>query len=56
MQYHITQNAKNQFLKEGDYITVTNISTTVGCNKKLILKFREPYVVKSFSPHDKYVH
>lgn len=40
--------------KENDYVMVTNVDVTVGHNKKLIPKFRGPYVVRKVLKHDRY--
>lgn len=34
---------------------ITNVDVTIGRNKKLIPKFRGPYVVKKVLSHDRYV-
>lgn len=41
--------------KENDYVIITNTDVTVGCNKKLIPKFRGPYVIKKVLDRDRYV-
>jgi hypothetical protein len=41
--------------KEGDYVIIKNIDTTPGVNKKLIPKFKGPYVVKKVLDFDRYV-
>lgn len=41
--------------KENDYVMITNVDVTVGHNKKLIPKFRGPYVVRKVLNHDRYV-
>lgn len=41
--------------KEGDYVMIKNIDTTPGVNKKLIPKFKGPYVVKRVLRNDRYV-
>ncbi|CAH1713532.1 unnamed protein product [Aphis gossypii] len=38
-----------------DYVMITNVDVTVGHNKKLIPKFRGPYVVRKVLDHDRYV-
>ncbi|RLU21881.1 hypothetical protein DMN91_006258 [Ooceraea biroi] len=40
---------------EGDYVMITNIDTTVGANKKLIPKYKGPYVVHKCLGSDRYV-
>lgn len=39
---------------EGEYVMVSNVDTTIGANKKLIPKYRGPYVIKTVLPHDRY--
>lgn len=39
----------------GDFVVMRNVDTSVGSNKKLIPKFRGPYVVHKVLPHDRYV-
>ncbi|KAJ8975165.1 hypothetical protein NQ317_011994 [Molorchus minor] len=39
----------------GEYVMVANVDTTPGVNKKLISKYRGPYVIKSILPNDRYV-
>lgn len=41
--------------KEGDYVVVRHVDTSVGSNKKLLPRFRGPYVVKKKLDHDRYV-
>lgn len=41
--------------QEGDYFLITNTDTTVGTNKKLVPKYKGPYVVKRVLRHDRYV-
>ncbi|KAE9544875.1 hypothetical protein AGLY_000418 [Aphis glycines] len=38
-----------------DYVMITNVDVTVGHNKKLIPKFRGPYVIRKVLDHDRYV-
>lgn len=40
---------------EGDYVVITNTEVTPGYNKKLIPKYKGPYVVKKVLPNDRYV-
>ncbi|RYE17290.1 MAG: hypothetical protein EOP45_16045 [Sphingobacteriaceae bacterium] len=39
----------------GDFVVIKNVDTTVGKNKKLIPKYRGPYVVRKNLGHDRYV-
>jgi len=41
--------------KEGDYVMISNTDVTPGVNKKLIPKYKGPYVVKAVLDHDRYV-
>jgi len=41
--------------RENDYVMITNVDVTIGHNKKLIPKFRGPYVVRKVLNHDRYV-
>jgi len=41
--------------KVNDYVMVKNVDVTCGINKKLILKFKGPYVVKKVLEHDRYI-
>lgn len=38
----------------GEYVMVTNTETTVGVSKKLIPKYRGPYIIKTVLPNDRY--
>lgn len=39
----------------GDYVVIKNVDTSVGVNKKLIQRFRGPYVIHKKLPNDRYV-
>lgn len=41
--------------KVGDLVLIRNVDTTPGLNKKLLPKFRGPYVVNKVLEHDRYV-
>lgn len=40
--------------KEGDFVVIRNVDTSVGQNKKFLPRFRGPYVVKKKLPNDRY--
>lgn len=40
---------------EGDFVVMRNVNTSVGSNKKLIPKYRGPYIIHKVLPHDRYV-
>lgn len=40
---------------EGDYVMIKNVDTSAGVNKKLIPKFKGPYVIKKVLDCDRYV-
>lgn len=41
--------------ESGDYVVIRNVDTVIGTNKKLIPKYRGPYVVHKRLGHDRYV-
>ena len=41
--------------KEGDYVMIINTDVTPGVNKKLLPKYRGPYVVAKCLSHDRYL-
>lgn len=41
--------------KEGDYVMITNTDVTPEVNKKLIPKFKGPYVIKTVLDNDRYI-
>lgn len=41
--------------KEGDYVMICNTDVTPGVNKKLIPKFKGPYIVKTVLDNDRYI-
>ncbi|XP_037939272.1 uncharacterized protein LOC119672324 [Teleopsis dalmanni] len=41
--------------KEGDFVVIKNVDTTAGTNKKLLPKFKGPYVVQKKLQNDRYV-
>lgn len=50
-----TRSKKPHIYNAGDFVVIRNVDTSVGSNKKLIPKFRGPYVVHKVLPHDRYV-
>nr|XP_012225735.1 PREDICTED: uncharacterized protein LOC105674166 [Linepithema humile] len=53
-RYNLRRKAAREY-KVGDYIEIRNIETTPGINKKLLPKFKGPYIVKAVLDHDRYV-
>lgn len=41
--------------KEGDFVVIKNVDTTIGVNKKLLPKFKGPYEIHKKLPNDRYV-
>lgn len=41
--------------KEGDYVVIVNTDVTPGYNKKLIPKYKGPYIINKVLPNDRYV-
>lgn len=39
----------------GDYVVIKNTDTSTNTNKKLIAKFRDPYIIHKILPNDRYV-
>lgn len=55
LERHIKKVAPAKTYQIGDYVVIRNISTTVGVNKKLLPKYKGPYVIKEVLPHDRYI-
>jgi len=53
-RYNLRRKTAHKY-KVGDYVEIRNIETTPGVNKKLLPKFKGPYVVKKVLDHDRYV-
>lgn len=41
--------------QRGDFVVIRNVDTTVGANKKLLPRYRGPYLVHKVLPNDRYV-
>lgn len=41
--------------KVGEYVMLSNVDTTIGVSKKLIPKYRGPFIIKSVLPNNRYV-
>lgn len=52
---HLNRVAPAKIYQKGDYVVIRNINTTVGVNKKLLPKYKGPYVIEKVLPHDRYV-
>lgn len=52
--YNRKRKPPNQYA-EGDYVMIRNIDNTPGINKKLIPKYKGPYVIKTVLDHDRYI-
>lgn len=49
------KNKKPHVYKTGDYVMIKNISTTPGTNKKLLPKYKGPYIVNKVLDLDRYL-
>lgn len=47
IKYNLRRRPAREY-KVGDYVEIRNVETTPGINKKLIPKFKGPYVIKKF--------
>lgn len=59
-QKYATNRAQMRFkpakkYKKGEYVVILNVDTTVGPNRKIIPKYRGPYVIYKELGHDRYV-
>lgn len=54
-RYYNSKHKAATVYAQGDYVMIRNIDTTVGVNKKLIPKFKGPYVVKEVLDQDRYI-
>ena len=53
--YYNNKRKRAKTYEEGDYVMICNTDVTPGVNKKLIPKFKGPYVVKTVLDHDRYI-
>lgn len=49
------KNKPPEIFTEGEFVVIRHLDTTIGTNKKLIEKYRGPYVVHKILPNDRYV-
>jgi len=54
IQYKNRSSEPQQY-KVGDYVMIRNVDTTIGQNKKLIPKYRGPYMIHRVLSNDQYV-
>lgn len=55
-EYYFNKKHKDaKCYKEGDYVMIRNIDTSAGINKKLIPKYKGPYLVKQVLGSDRYI-
>ncbi|XP_026467877.1 uncharacterized protein LOC113371470 [Ctenocephalides felis] len=53
-RYHDKRSKEAEKYKIGDMVMITNVDTTIGVNKKLLPKYKGPYLVKKVLDHDRY--
>jgi len=53
-RYYNQKHKEAKCYKEGDYVMIRNVDTSVGNNKKLIPKYKGPYIVKQVLDSDRY--
>ncbi|XP_018395908.1 PREDICTED: uncharacterized protein LOC108774330 [Cyphomyrmex costatus] len=53
-RYNLRRKSAREY-KVGDYVEIRNVETTPGINKKLIPKFKGPYVIKAVLDYDRYI-
>lgn len=55
VEYHNKRVRPAKSFEEGDYVVIRNVDNTIGKNKKLIPKYKGPYVVHKILPNDRYI-
>lgn len=55
IERHSQRVALAKEFQKGDFVVIRNIDTTIGTNKKLIPKFKGPYVVHKTLSNDRYI-
>lgn len=55
LKYHIKTHRPAVQFEKGDLVVIKNVDTTIGKNKKLIKKFKGPYVIRKRLDNDRYV-
>lgn len=55
LEWHIKNRRPHIQFREGDYVLIRNVDTTIGTNKKFVPKFRGPYLIHKTLPNDRYV-
>ncbi|XP_011864419.1 PREDICTED: uncharacterized protein LOC105560157 [Vollenhovia emeryi] len=53
-RYNLRRKAARKY-KVGEYVEIRNVETAAGINKKLIPKYKGPYMIKKVLDHDRYV-
>lgn len=53
--YYNNRRKRATTYKKGDYVMIYNTDVTPGVNKKLIPKYKGPYIVKTVLDHDRYI-
>ncbi|XP_011859081.1 PREDICTED: uncharacterized protein K02A2.6-like [Vollenhovia emeryi] len=53
-RYNLRRKAARKYTV-GEYVEIRNVETAAGINKKLIPKYKGPYVIKKVLDHDRYV-
>lgn len=54
-QYFLRHSVPAKSYSIGDFVVIKHVDTTVGTNKKLIQRYRGPYVIHKVLPNDRYV-